>query len=65
MTNAKYSLLGEFHRPRGGVSESIRMVVMCRAALRSVDATDSEATLHALRVKNSSSNEAEKSLWSK
>lgn len=49
----------------GGVSESIRMVVMCGAALRSVDATDSEATLHALPVQNSSSNEAEKSLWSK
>lgn len=54
MTNAKYSLLGEFHRPRG-ISESIRMVVMCGAALRSVDATDSEATLHALRIQNSSS----------
>lgn len=54
MTNAKYSLAGEFHRPRGG-SESIRMIVMCGAALRSVDATDSGPTPHALRVQNSAS----------
>lgn len=52
MTNAKYSLLGEFQRPRG-VRESISMAVMCGAALGSVDATDSEATLHAFRVQNS------------